>query len=189
MKANKGCPDVDTDKDLIVDRLDTCPAVAEDKDGFQDEDGCPEADNDGDGVLDGKDQCPLVAGTARDQGCPPKDTDADGVVDSEDNCPTEAGVKDNSGCPAAKKQLVVITGDKLKILDRVYFDTGKASIQKRSNALLDNVAQVLATHGEIKLVQILDPVFAPLIAAAESGAGTAHACFGAFLKDYFFSEW
>ncbi len=154
VKANKGCPDVDTDKDLIVDRLDTCPAVAEDKDGFQDEDGCPEADNDGDGVLDGKDQCPLVAGTARDQGCPPKDTDADGVVDSEDNCPTEAGVKDNSGCPAAKKQLVVITGDKLKILDRVYFDTGKASIQKRSNALLDNVAQVLATHGEIKLVQI-----------------------------------
>jgi len=49
---------------------------------------------------------------------------------------------------------VIITVEKLKILDKVYFDTGKASIQKRSNALLDNIAQVLTVHPEIALVQI-----------------------------------
>ena len=151
---NKGCPDVDTDKDGLVDRLDRCPDQAEDKDGFADDDGCPDLDNDGDGVADAKDQCPLVKGEARDQGCPPKDTDGDGVLDAADNCPAEAGVQENAGCPAAKKQLVVLAGDKLKILDKVYFDTGKATIQKRSNALLDNVAQVLAAHPEIALVQI-----------------------------------
>ena len=63
-------------------------------------------------------------------------------------------MKDNFGCPAAKKQLVVLTAEKLKILDKVYFDTGRASIQKRSFALLDNVAQVLVVHPEIPLVQI-----------------------------------
>jgi OmpA-OmpF porin, OOP family len=151
---NKGCPDVDTDKDGLVDARDRCPGSAEDADGFQDLDGCPDPDNDGDGVLDETDRCPLVKGEAKDRGCPPADADSDGVVDSSDNCPTEAGVKENSGCPASKKQLVVLTGDKLQILEKVYFDTGKATIQSRSNALLDNVAQVLAAHPELTLIQI-----------------------------------
>ncbi len=152
--ANHGCPDADADHDGIVDRLDACPAAAEDKDDFEDADGCPELDNDRDGFADGADACPLVAGIAQEHGCPAKDSDGDSVFDHEDNCPSEAGVKDNFGCPAAKKQLVVLTAEKLKILDKVYFDTGRASIQKRSFALLDNVAQVLVVHPEIPLVQI-----------------------------------
>ncbi len=151
---NNGCPDTDADADGIVDRLDKCPEQAEDKDDFEDGDGCPEADNDADGILDGVDACPNVAGIAQERGCPAKDGDSDGVVDHEDNCPSEAGVKENQGCPAAKKQLVVITAEKLQILERVYFDNGKASIAKKSNALLDNLAQVLVAHGEIPLVQI-----------------------------------
>jgi OmpA-OmpF porin, OOP family len=152
--ANHGCPDVDTDKDGIVDRLDQCVDQKEDMDDFEDSDGCPEADNDKDGFADAVDACPLNAGIAQERGCPAKDSDGDQVFDHEDNCPTEAGVKENYGCPAAKKQLVVITAEKLKILDKVYFDTGKASIQKRSNALLDNVAMVLTVHAELKLVQV-----------------------------------
>jgi outer membrane protein OmpA-like peptidoglycan-associated protein len=153
-RENHGCPDVDTDKDGIVDRLDKCPNEPEDKDGFQDEDGCPDLDNDHDGIPDTVDACPNQAGIAQEKGCPAKDTDGDGVFDFEDNCPTEKGTKENSGCPAAQKQLVVITKDKLQILDKVFFDNGRATIQKRSNGLLDNVAQVLAAHAEIPLVQV-----------------------------------
>ncbi len=149
--ANQGCPDTDADHDGIVDRLDKCPTEPEDKDGFEDDDGCPEPDNDHDGIADAVDACPNQAGIAQEKGCPAKDTDGDGVSDYEDNCPTEAGVKENAGCPAAQKQLVVITKDSLKILDKVYFDNGRASIQARSNALLDNVAAVLTRHPDLAL--------------------------------------
>jgi outer membrane protein OmpA-like peptidoglycan-associated protein len=153
-RANKGCPDTDADGDGIVDRLDTCKDAAEDRDDFEDSDGCPEPDNDRDGFADANDACPREAGIEQEKGCPAKDSDQDLVFDHEDNCPQEPGVKENAGCPAEKKQLVIITKEALKILDKVFFDSGKASIQKRSNALLDNVAQVLLVHPEIPLVQI-----------------------------------
>jgi OmpA-OmpF porin, OOP family len=152
--ANQGCPDTDEDKDGVVDRLDKCRKQAEDKDDFEDADGCPEADNDQDGLDDGLDACPLTAGIAQEKGCPAKDADGDTVADHEDNCPAEKGVVENAGCPAAQKQLVIITRESLKILDKIYFDTGKATLQKRSNGLLDNIAQVLTVHPEIPLVQI-----------------------------------
>ena len=152
--ANKGCPDVDSDGDGLVDRLDRCPAQAEDKDDFEDADGCPEPDNDGDGLLDAKDACPNQPGIRQEKGCPAKDSDGDGVFDHEDNCPQEPGPKDNAGCPAAKKQRVLITPGKIKILEMVFFDTGKASIQKRSLSLIDNVAQVLLAHPELPVIQV-----------------------------------
>ena len=152
--GNKGCPDTDRDADGVVDRLDRCPDQPEDRDDFEDSDGCPELDNDKDGFADALDACPLIAGISQEKGCPAKDTDGDTVFDHEDNCPSEKGVVENQGCPAEKKQLVIITVEQLKILDKVYFDTGKASIQKRSNALLDNLAQVLTVHPEIAKVQV-----------------------------------
>jgi len=149
-----GCPDSlpDTDADGLDDTKDKCPAEAEDKDGFQDEDGCPDADNDADGAMDGLDKCPLQAGPVENSGCPDTDADSDGVVDRMDNCPQEAGAKDNQGCK--KKQLVVITKDQLKILDQVYFKTGKATLDKKSNKLLDNMAFVLKAHPEILKIRI-----------------------------------
>lgn len=152
--ANHGCPDEDADGDGVVDRLDKCPRDAEDVDGFEDADGCPDADNDGDGLADAADACPLQAGIPQEKGCPAKDSDGDGVFDHEDNCPQDVGDKANAGCPAAQKQLVVITATALTILDRVYFDNGKATIQKRSNALLDNIARVLGAHPEIRKVRV-----------------------------------
>ncbi len=179
----KLCPDLDLDNDGIPNRLDKCPAVPEDKDGFEDEDGCPDPDNDHDGVPDGADKCPTEAGPAdragcpvhdadgegvedeRDEcpheaglpelrGCPAKDTDGDGVPDHLDNCPHDKGPASNQGCPERQKQLVVITREKLVIKDKVYFATGKSTIERRSFLLLDQIANVLKEHPDIKGVRI-----------------------------------
>jgi OmpA-OmpF porin, OOP family len=177
------CPLADFDGDGIANRKDNCPTDAEDKDEFEDKNGCPDLDNDEDGILDTEDKCPLKKGTERFEGCPPPDQDGDGIVDPDDQCPTEPGLKerdgcplrdtdgdgsmddvdncinevgpaDNQGCPKKQKQLVKITKDKLVILDKVYFDTNKATIQSRSFKLLDQVAQVLNDHTEVKRVRV-----------------------------------
>ncbi|WP_437484769.1 hypothetical protein WME75_45770 [Sorangium sp. So ce1014] len=64
----------DADGDGVNDEADQCRELAEDLDGFQDEDGCPEGDNDEDGVFDDEDRCPT------------QKEDEDGVED-EDGCP------------------------------------------------------------------------------------------------------
>jgi outer membrane protein OmpA-like peptidoglycan-associated protein len=148
-----GCPDdADADRDGVLAAQDKCLEVAEDADGFQDDDGCPDPDNDADGVVDAEDRCPAEAGVVENRGCPDTDRDADTVVDRVDNCPDEKGTPENAGCP--KKQLVVITKDKLEILDSVYFKTNKAVIEKKSYPLLDNVAAVLIAHPEIVKVRV-----------------------------------
>jgi outer membrane protein OmpA-like peptidoglycan-associated protein len=97
----------DIDGDGILDNVDQCPRVPEDKDGFQDEDGCPEDDNDRDGLNDKVDQCPNDPedrdGFQDDDGCPDLDNDGDGLNDKVDQCPNEAedkdGFEDDDGCP------------------------------------------------------------------------------------------
>ena len=147
-----GCPDPDNDADGVLDVADGCPLDPEDIDGFQDEDGCPDPDNDGDGVLDIDDLCPNEPGPPENNGCPDPDRDGDGVPDRVDNCPDEPGTVENQGCQAA--QLVVIGAGRLDILEKVYFKTGSARLQKRSWALLDNVAQVMNAHPEIKQIRV-----------------------------------
>ena len=146
-----GCPDQvpDKDGDGLSDALDSCPDQAEDVDGYQDTDGCPDPDNDADGVLDAADHCPGDKGPVENNGCPDTDKDKDGVVDRLDNCPDEPGTEANHGCK--KKQLVVLTQTQLKILDKVYFHSNKDRIRGRSHRLLNNVAQVLINHPEIKV--------------------------------------
>ncbi len=147
-----GCPDPDNDQDGILDADDSAPNEAEDRDGFEDEDGVPDYDNDGDGILDVDDRCSNEPGVAVTKGCPDPDTDEDGVPDRVDNCPNEAGLRVNMGC--LKPQLVEIHYDRLGISKKVYFGTGKSRIQKRSFALLDNIASVLQAHPEILLVKV-----------------------------------
>jgi OOP family OmpA-OmpF porin len=97
----------DPDGDGIAGAADKCPDVAEDKDGFQDEDGCPDPDNDGDGIPDLRDRCPNQAedkdGFQDEDGCPDPDNDGDGILDANDKCPNEAedrdGFQDQDGCP------------------------------------------------------------------------------------------
>jgi outer membrane protein OmpA-like peptidoglycan-associated protein len=147
-----GCPDLDNDGDGVLDVNDGCPNDPEDIDGFEDEDGCPDPDNDGDGILDVDDQCPNEPGTLENNGCPDPDRDGDGVPDRIDNCPDEPGTVENHGCQDA--QLVVIGAGRLDILEKVYFKLGSHKLQKRSFALLDNVAKVMNAHPEIELIRV-----------------------------------
>jgi OmpA-OmpF porin, OOP family len=97
----------DQDGDGILDNVDECPRVAEDKDGFQDEDGCPDPDNDQDGIADKIDNCPMEPedrdAFEDDDGCPDLDNDKDGLADKIDRCPIEPEDKDayedDDGCP------------------------------------------------------------------------------------------
>jgi outer membrane protein OmpA-like peptidoglycan-associated protein len=109
--APKPKPRRDTDGDGMPDAVDGCPSVAEDRDGYEDEDGCPDEDNDRDGVPDERDRCPNKRETnpraADADGCPdpekPADTDGDGVRDDLDQCPTvredNDDFADEDGCP------------------------------------------------------------------------------------------
>ncbi len=172
-----GCPDPDNDHDGIADRADKCPNKPEDKDAFQDDDGCPDPDNDRDGIPDTTDKCPNKPedkdAFQDDDGCPDPDNDRDGFCDpnetiqakaaayscqGKDACPNEAetfnGVKDDDGCPEKTKPTVRLTAKKIEILQKVYFQTNRAKIRKRSYPLLRAVAAILRAHPEIQLVQI-----------------------------------
>lgn len=97
----------DRDKDGIVDKLDECINIPEDKDGIDDLDGCPEDDFDQDGLLDEVDACPTVPEDLDDwqdeDGCPELDNDDDTIPDVDDACPNEPetfdGFQDEDGCP------------------------------------------------------------------------------------------
>jgi outer membrane protein OmpA-like peptidoglycan-associated protein len=91
----------DNDKDGFSNDIDKCMDVAEDKDGFEDEDGCPDLDNDGDGIMDTHDSCPNEKATSN--GCPVFDAEGDGILDADDKCPQQYedfdGFEDEDGCP------------------------------------------------------------------------------------------
>lgn len=97
----------DRDGDSVVDRLDHCPCLAEDHDGWRDQDGCPDYDNDADGVpdaLDGDpDQPEDFDGFQDEDGVPDPDNDQDGIPDYRDLCPDAPedfdGLRDDDGCP------------------------------------------------------------------------------------------
>jgi hypothetical protein len=67
--------DNDQDGDGLNDGEDQCPFLAEDKDGFNDQDGCPDPDNDNDLIPDLDDRCP---NEPAEEG---KDEDEDGCTD------------------------------------------------------------------------------------------------------------
>ncbi len=149
-----GCPDEipDSDKDGILDNVDKCLLEPEDKDGFEDDDGCPDVDNDKDGIVDAADRCRDVPGPVENRGCPDTDRDNDTVVDRLDQCPDEPGSPANFGCK--EKQLALVRGDRIEILEIVYFKTGSHLIDPRSHRLLDNVAQVILRHPEAGKVRV-----------------------------------
>ncbi|MBK8253604.1 MAG: thrombospondin type 3 repeat-containing protein [Polyangiaceae bacterium] len=97
----------DADLDGVDDDVDQCRQLAEDRDGFDDDDGCPEGDNDLDTVPDQADRCPSqkedIDGFQDNDGCPDIDNDGDQIPDLEDACPNAAGGEDNNpkqrGCP------------------------------------------------------------------------------------------
>ncbi|MEZ4315953.1 MAG: OmpA family protein [Myxococcota bacterium] len=160
-----GCPDPDNDQDRIPDVNDRCPMQPEDYDGVEDGDGCPDADaividTDRDGLMDDVDQCPLqpedIDGFQDADGCPDEDNDQDTILDIVDVCPMDPenfnGVKDDDGCPDAQR--VVVTRDRIVILEKVLFITAKAEIVPDSYPLLEEVTQTLLSNPQILLVRI-----------------------------------
>ena len=160
-KDEDGCPDPDNDGDGVLDAKDKCPE-AEDKDGIADADGCPEDDADADGIKDESDKCPEKAedkdALNDDDGCPEDDADSDGVPDTDDKCPRKPevinGNKDEDGCPDEGAAKVEMKGTEIQILEKVFFDTDKATLQKRSYSLLKQVAQVLKANPQVTLVRV-----------------------------------
>lgn len=133
---------LDSDGDGVPDYLDKCPGTPSAAYDSIDEYGCPK-DSDGDGVPDYLDKCagtPKEAyGMVDEHGCP-KDTDGDGVPDYMDDCPKIAGTKENNGCPEVKKEVRSLFQ---RALQGIQFETGKATIKKSSNQILDQIAQVM----------------------------------------------
>jgi outer membrane protein OmpA-like peptidoglycan-associated protein len=158
-----GCPDVpDQDLDGVPDSKDKCPKQKEDKDGFQDDDGCPDPDNDGDGIPDNFDDCknqPEDFDKFKDNdGCPDPDNDNDGIPDAQDKCPNKKetinGYKDTDGCPDKGRAQVIIKENKIVIVKKVYFATGRSKIKRRSYSILDQVALTLKANPQVKGIRI-----------------------------------
>ncbi len=78
------------------------------------------------------------------------DLDADGVVGNDDQCPTAAGPKANQGCPI-QGRFVQIEKDRISLKQTVQFVTNRATIQKSSYALLDEIVRVLKQYPSIHL--------------------------------------
>lgn len=113
-------------------------------------------DTDGDGIVDAEDDCPTEPedfdGFEDEDGCPDFDNDADGILDRVDNCPNVPGPAENRGCP--EPQRVVIEESRLRIVDKIYFEFDSATVQERSHAVLDNVAEVIEAHPEIAVIRV-----------------------------------
>jgi outer membrane protein OmpA-like peptidoglycan-associated protein len=155
-----GCPKPkDRDNDGILDEVDACPDVP----GVSNDDpklnGCPRVqDRDRDTILDNDDACPDEPGVPSEDpkknGCPkPKDTDGDGITDDLDACVNEPGPPNDdpkkNGCPMA-----IVAAGEVKILERIEFDTNKATLRHESDGVLQAVADILAHHKEIKRIQV-----------------------------------
>ncbi|WP_338280958.1 adventurous gliding motility protein AgmC [Corallococcus caeni] len=167
-----GCADPDNDGDGIVDTADKCPNEPETVNDFEDADGCPDTkpappppapvDTDGDGLMDPDDKCPNAPedkdGFQDEDGCPDPDNDKDGILDTADKCPLEPetinGVEDEDGCPDKGKVKVLVEGERIFILEKVYFATNKDIILPRSFPILKQVAAVLRANPQVELLRI-----------------------------------
>jgi len=150
-----GCPDPDNDNDGIPDAQDKCPNEPETVNGYQDADGCPDKDNDGDGIPDAQDKCPNEPedkdGFQDLDGCPDPDNDRDGIPDRQDKCPNDPetinGFQDDDGCPDKGDSAIVVSPDRLEILESVQFSGTK--IAKSSYNVLGQIGATLRAHPEI----------------------------------------
>ncbi|MFZ4435424.1 MAG: OmpA family protein [Flavobacterium psychrophilum] len=135
----QGCPDMDADG--VADKDDACPDVA----GLKTLGGCPDAD--GDGVTDKSDKCPTVKGPKDNAGCPWPDTDGDSVLDKDDKCPDVKGTAANNGCPEVTETAIKSLNEYAKT---ILFESGKASFQKQTFAVLQSITAILKEYPTAK---------------------------------------
>jgi uncharacterized repeat protein (TIGR01451 family) len=82
------------------------------------------------------------------------DRDADGIPDVQDACPDQPGVASDDpakrGCPEVKT--VVVTKERLEILQPVLFEVNRDVLRSESEPVLKDVATVLAGHPDVRVV-------------------------------------
>lgn len=153
-----GCPVRDSDADGVFDDEDQCPAIPAGPNKSATRKGCPDTDRDADGIFDGEDQCPTepigLSPDPQRRGCPLPDRDRDQAPDAVDACPDQPGALSpdpkQNGCPG----LVEVKADQIVIKEQVFFATNKATVLKKSFALLDAVAYTMKTLPSIKKVRV-----------------------------------
>jgi OmpA-OmpF porin, OOP family len=113
-------------------------------------------DSDGDGIPDKDDRCRNEPededGFQDEDGCPDPDNDEDGIPDAQDECPELKGDRAHDGCPATT--YVKIENGKVFIFGKVQFATGSARIDRRSEPLLDQIAQALIANPGVGTVRV-----------------------------------
>lgn len=167
-----GCPEADRDRDGIPDIVDKCPDRRESKNGYKDDDGCPDKRPKKckpTVVYDAEENDEPDEKPTDDEDCPEppppppppeaKDRDHDGVIDTDDKCPDVPeninGKDDDDGCPDEGQGVTVfVSKQKINILEKINFETNSAVIRPESFTILDQVAQQLRAHPEVKLLRI-----------------------------------
>ncbi|MBL8682114.1 MAG: OmpA family protein [Myxococcales bacterium] len=149
---------LDRDGDGVLAPIDRCPNVPVGPMPDPSRAGCPDPDGDGDGVVDHRDACATEpAGPRPDPlraGCPLVDRDNDNVADAVDHCPDQPGAPspdpNRNGCPS----LVRLETGALRILEPVYFDTNRATIQPRSFPVLQAVADAMRARTDVRRLSV-----------------------------------
>jgi outer membrane protein OmpA-like peptidoglycan-associated protein len=145
----------------VADADDRCPISPEDADGFQDRDGCPDRDDDDDGIPDAIDRCPReredADGFEDTDGCADRDNDRDGIPDGADACvgvpETINGVDDQDGCPDRGQSTVLLSPDRLELLEGLRFGPAQ-QVAAASHNILGQVASVLQANAQIARLRI-----------------------------------
>ncbi len=166
----------DADLDGLLDSVDRCPDQPEDADGFEDADGCPEAGTPVQIVMRDP-YTGLVEGitvTVRDElgaestggasfltslepGSYALEAQAEGYHPLDDAFTVEMGVPVQVVkvlSPIVEPARITVTDERIKIAEKIYFETGSDRIRPESFDLLDAIAQTLAAHPELQKVRI-----------------------------------
>src|SRR5690625_4036643 len=159
--------DDDIDGDGIPNDKDNCPTVPNPDLADMDGDGVGAVWDDaiaGDGVPNDKDNCPFVAnpdqadldGDGVGDACD-DDIDGDGIPNDKDQCPYEPetynGFEDEDGCPDEAE--IVMKDCSIDLQgSTVEFATNSDRIRPSSYRLLDAVARVLNTRGDIEKIRV-----------------------------------
>lgn len=153
--------DLDVDRDGVLGDADRCPSVAEDRDGFEDDDGCPDPDDDKDGVPDARDACSRQPedfdGVADADGCPETDADNDGVADEKDGCALATedydGFEDGDGCPEPGSVDPSSSFRSVSLPEQaIFFEVGSMTLDANALSTARDVARMLLRHeGAVQL--------------------------------------
>ena len=112
-------------------------------------------DDDHDDIINEHDKCPNEPedydGFQDSDGCPEPDNDQDGIPDDRDECPDDAAPGTPDGCP---RGTVVVRNGQVHLFGKILFETGSARIHRRSEPLLDDIAQALKEHPELNVVRV-----------------------------------